>query len=429
MNLIPQNKERVKNTYKVFLIFLSYFSAAFTIHGESFTLISVVIVFTAMLMLFKEKEFYLILPLFIFFYSDLILPGGVSLFRIYSILFVIKIFLTKKIKFDKIFIIPFILLVLYFLLVIAQFNFRGALFVVFDTFFILLYISNVLREKSTINNFFKYYSFAALAAVLYGIMKIDNQSLSKVYLDGEWVGFTRFLATFDDPNYLGFFINIAIFSVLILKNFSKIKKIAILIIFYFTLFATVSTTALLCNALSIILFLVLTKGFSKKIMVSFSVIFIVFFVYRMTLTVDIPVFTNFAIRFNSQLDSFFNQEFTSLTSNRSNIWETHLNYFIEQPMLSLLLGGNFITDIGYDISKFSGVSHQALIDMLLNFGLIGTVTLMGFYLLNTRSYIINYLKSKDDHVFLIIVIKFIWIFYALGLSMFPSWMFNIFFFL
>ncbi|XKE93987.1 hypothetical protein LG326_12515 [Metaplanococcus flavidus] len=428
MNTSIKNK-RIKNTVIVFLLSLGYISALFTYFEGAFTYGASLIVLISIVLLFKEKEFYLFTPLFIFFYSQLIIPGDISVFRIYTVLFFIKIAMQTKVSLNKSLAVPLVLIIFYALLVIAFYNFRFALMTIVDTSFIVLYISVFLKGKANFNTFFKFYAYAAVLSIAYGALKLGGQITTSVYLNGAWVEISRFLGTFGDPNYFGFFTNIAIFSVLILTNMNKVKRILILIILYAALIASVSITAILCNGMGLLLYFLLMKGFGKKMVILFASFLSVFFLYQLSLSGKLPILSNALIRIESMKLGVNDGAFSNLTSNRTTIWKDHLNYFADQPNFNILFGGNFITDGGFNETLFSMVSHQVFIDMLLNFGLMGTLIFICFILFKINSHFRGYYKVKHEHFLLLILIKFIWLFYAFGLSMFPSWTFLLFFFL
>ena len=55
--------------------------------------------------------------------------------------------------------------------------------------------------------------------------------------------------------------------------------------------------------------------------------------------------------------------------------------------------------------KFKNVSHQAYIDMLLNFGLLGTLVMSLFIIIITLKYVSSYFKTKNEEYLLLVIIK------------------------
>lgn len=380
------------------------------------------------LLIWRNEQFYLILPIFIFFYSEFILPGGLSLYRFFSILLFIKIILSQRMSIGKLSLLPFVIIALYCALVISYFDVRNGFFIVFDIFLIILYISTFVRKN--MQKFFTYYVLGAVISCLYGWFTLGLKTNASVQINNQWIDVSRFVGSFTDPNYFGFFINIAIFALLILDIFQNKKIKVILILFlYIGLLATLSITGFLCNILMLLLFFALSNRLKVKYIVYTLVAGCVLLLNLNSLAnANFPVISIVARRIKSQISIFPNKDLHSLTTERSSIWKEHLEIYLEQPIIRILFGGNYLTDFGFD-PKFDSVSHQAYIDMLLNFGLIGTLGMVLFLIIITIKYLRNYYKTKKQEYLFLVIIKGIWIFYAFGLSMFPSWRFNFFFIL
>ena len=199
---------------------------------------------------------------------------------------------------------------------------------------------------------------------------------------------------------------------------------------YIALIATLSITALICNIVGILVYLVL----AKKINIATIIIVIVMipasiFTYHYALQHPITGITDAAYKVESKLIDLQGRNLGSLTTNRSDIWEEHFNIYKQQSTVKMLFGGNLVNCYIRDESRFSMVSHQDFLDMLLNLGLVGMLIMLSFYLINTKNTFLRFLKYRREQDILVLLIKFIWLFYALSLTMFPAWMFYIFFFL
>lgn len=393
-------------------------------------LLSSIITTCMMIALFKREEFYLIFPLFIFFSNLLILPGGIVVFRLYTVLFLLKIYLDNtRINFKNEIWIQFVILVSYSLLVVAINDYNAALSIILDTTVVVLYISIILTGKEKIVKFFRFYVIAAMASALYGLSNQGAQLNTAIYYDGAWTPISRTLATFNDPNYLGFFFNVAIFAVLILDLFRRwYVKWGIILLFYFMLLASLSMTALLCNLSGVAVCILFKKGLDVKNLLILIIIAIVIYLFYSTSGNGISIINHAEMRIES-LMAEFGGNMSSLTSGRMAIWEKHLDYYVNQPAHRILFGGNYITDFGYDTGAFNNVSHQTFIDLLLAFGLIITLVYVSVYFRHSFRYLIRYIEKRENEEFFLLMIKFIWLFYAFGLSMFSTWMFNLFFFL
>lgn len=410
------------------LLGIIYISPLLLVVNPAFTKISSLIIIGISIFLFQSEKFYFILPIFIFFNTDLLLPGDLSTYRVYSLLLFLKIIFSNKLKIEKAVIIQISIILLYCALVIAYNDFKLSLLVIFDLVLIIFYITAFIRNN--ISTFFTYYIFGAFTSCLYGYAMKGLNLETYVFIDNQWVEVTRFVGSFIDPNYLGFFLNIAILSIIVLdivKN--KTLKIGLLIFFYASLLSTLSITGYFCNVVMLSIYFILQKKVNIKY---FAVLVVVgLFLYtnlNVFANADYPVISDMAKRITSKSGLDSSNDLSTFTTGRSSIWMEHLAYFTQQPLINILFGGNYVTDAGRD-PNFSHVSHQSYIDMLLNFGLIGTLVMLFFFLRLTLHYVITYMKTNYNEFLLLVLVKFIWMFYAFGLSMFPSWTFNIFFFL
>lgn len=408
------------------LLFIIYLAPLLLLINPAFTKVSSIIIIILSLLIWHTEKFYYILPIFIFFNFDLLLPGDILTYRVFSLLLFSKILFSNRLKIEKALILPFSIIVLYCILVMAYYDLLLSALVIFDVFLIILYISTFLKKN--IPNFFTYYIFGAVVSCVYGWFMQGLNIKTFININNQWVEVTRFIGSFPDPNYFGFFLNIAIFSIIVLgliKN--KIIKIVLLIFLYVSLISTLSMTGYLCNILVLSFYLSLIKKMKVRYIVIVITLISIFYVnINFIANAEISIISDMARRINSQLS--IGSSFSSFTTGRSSIWKEHLEYFSQQPILDILFGGNFVTDFGRD-AKFNYVSHQAYIDMLLNFGIFGTLILIIFLIFITLKYIRIYFETNSKDYLFLVIIKSIWVFYAFGLSMFPSWTFNLFFFL
>lgn len=412
------------------LLTVIYILPVFTCKEGLVQAIATSIVLIALALLFFSDDFYLALPIMIFFYMYLILPGGIALFRIYSILLVIKV-LRKRVYFNIEDLFPFAVITFYSVYAIIPINAKLAVFIVFDVVFLILYVRTYMIGGRCFHSFFRFYLVAAIASTVFGILRMTGQINTAVYIDGEWIYITRFIATYNDPNYLGFFFNIAIFAAISMKLFSnRMLQLLITAILYVALIATLSTTAIICNTFGIIIYLVVSKKVNlKTIGIIMLIMAVLAFSYQTALERDIPILSDAAMKIKSRIIELDDYNISSFTSQRTDIWEDHLKGYLKQSNLKMLIGGNVITGYVYDSSKYKTVSHQEFIDMLLNFGFIGSIIMMSAFFSGVFRTIRRLRSGRNDQDVLKVMIKYTWLFYALGLTMFPGWMFYLFFFL
>lgn len=413
-----------------YLIAIIYIVPILTYKEGFMQMVAATIVFAAMGLLFFTDEFYSVLPILLFFYNLLVLPGGIVLFRVYSILMFVKL-LKQKIHIDLKILFPFAVITLYSVFTIVPLNIRLAVFIIFDIVFLILYIKAYLYNKNHFDRFFRLYVIAALSATVFGVLRMTGQINTAIYVDGSWVYINRFIATYNDPNYLGFFFNIAIFAAISLKPFqNRVIQLGIIGVLYLALIATLSTTAILCNAFGIFIYLITAKKINLKSasIVAFSIIILVAS-YQIALYREIPVLTDAAVKVKSRINELDESNMSSFTTQRTDIWERHMESYFEQSVFMMLFGGNAVNSYICDETKYKTASHQEFIDMLLNFGIVGTLIMLAYYFLSVLEAFRRLTTNGSNQDVMRIMVKYVWFFYALGLTMFPGWMFYIFFFL
>ena len=81
------------------------------------------------------------------------IPGFVSLFRIYTILFIIKA-INKKMEVDLMYVPPLLVIALYSIFAVFPVDLQMAVFIIFDMIFVVIYIKTSLTDKGMFESFF-----------------------------------------------------------------------------------------------------------------------------------------------------------------------------------------------------------------------------------------------------------------------------------
>ncbi|HHW68925.1 MAG TPA: hypothetical protein GX747_01110 [Tenericutes bacterium] len=432
--LINEQNIKVNNEFKSIekvLLLIIYIIPFFTQFSPMITIIISIIQVLLILYMFLsfDKSTYKILPVLLFFYSYMILPGGISVYRVFTILFLINYFMRNKLTLKKTHIVYLSIVILYSLLVISTDSLKLSLTTIFDMVFIITYVSNLKKTSNKTKSFFKYLTYTALLSFVFTIINKNIFGSNFIYIGQDWVEITRMSGTFEDPNYLGFFLNIIIFSNIILPLFkNKTIRILILAILYYYLFSTVSITGILCNFLGLFLYLILVLKLKiKYVLLYVTLILIVLMGYNYSLSHYIAHISDISIRIKSLLTS--NKDLDLITSNRTVLWNYNWSYFTGQSPFKMLFGGNRITPISFDKSKFMELSHQEYLDLILNIGLMGFIIIMTIFITD----VFNYYKTIDAHdketVLTILFSKYVWFFYGFALTMFLDSRFSLFFLL
>jgi hypothetical protein len=409
------------------IIYLSFIMIFISSIFKEFEFLAILIFYTSLILSISKPVFYFHLPILIFFSQKVNVIAGFNIFDLFFIIFLIKM-IFSKIYYKFIFIPALFIIITYSLTVVININFYTTITIVSTSLMIFIFLSNFNYDKFLLKKFISFFLFSTILSGLYGFL-VNNPIDSVFIFNGLRAITNRNIGTFVDPNHFGFFLNIAIFlqvSMMIEKK--SFFNFLLLIFFYFLLVTTLSITALLTNCFGLVLFFILKKNkFRVKIIQSLSFLFFMSVFVFLALRLNIESVQNLILRVQVLIAE--TDDLVLITSNRSIIWENNVNFFLNQNMVKILFGGNYISDYGRDI-VFSTVSHQAILDMLLNFGIIGSGILLITFILNFIKIYNLYKNDPFDSIYLgILMTKIIWILYSFGLSMFPAWNFQIFFFI
>ena len=371
----------------------------------------------ALLFAVSKKTLKFCLPPLILFYEYLVIPGGLSVFRVYTMLYLMiqirKKYLPKPETRNLIFLFLVSLFLAYAYKVA---DLRRIVFLFIDLFAMIIYIDDIKKS----NERFRYFSYSMIAAVFFaclaGIIGKSSE-VSGIYLNGQWISNSRLLATFSDPNYLSLFINMAFYFALVQKSIPFGIRWPVIIGLLFFMAATGSMTGIAGAVIGFLSYLVMEKKINFRVIVGLILLMaIIVSLYSYALENDIPYVTGFAQRIQSKLQ--VSDNVNALTSNRTGIWREHWEYYMNQGTVRQLLGGNVINAALLDTSIFHYVSHQDYIDVLLCFGIIGFLLIMVPNVVHMVIVGLRGLRTSDEMDISIFLMKMLYFFYAFGLTMF-----------
>ena len=363
---------------------------------------------------------YLLYPVFFFFYSQLTV-GGIVLFRLYTLAFMARTLLGIVVRFlrrERVsFSVPRTVFAAFLLLVALRYAFFGGfvkLGAVLDLCFLLCFALEYRRGEEGEKRFSLFCIFFVFGALLSCAVGLTLSS------DG------RYLATLNDPNYLGFYLNIAILTVFLHPFFGKLwLKLPILALLYSALIASESITGVICNGIAV-LFCIAVSIFSGRFKLKYLVIPLVCgvvavqFVY-ISQVHEWGMITEVSARVIEKLDALFLGDISGFTTSRSALWRINLEKFIGFDGLSGLFGGTLVSAVGRDTALFPQTSHQELLDALISCGAVGILIYLSSFAFATVEDAVNLRKTEKGGrgaAWVRIGIKLIWLFYAFGLTMF-----------
>ncbi len=393
------------------------------------TLLSFVALAASALLLTTNKV-YLAFPIMIFYYEAFGTIAGMSVYRYYSIIFLASAIIScKGILLKRRQSLVFLVYVLYTIIVAIPINMRRGIFVIVDIVCVLMLINSFLDTEDKLKSFFKTYVYTALCAYVTGNVINATKQIDQ-FIDGEVVEIVRNYATFEDPNYAGFFYTIAIFSLITLKLFNPKVRAVLVVALYITIFTTLSITAILLNfAFWMIYLLVFRKLKPAAIVAIVLVVVILIGLYSYGLAnPDTPVLGSFSYRVWDKLQALERNDMDGVTTNRTGLVEKHLDFFWSQSVFRMFVGMNQASVISTDLDGFKEAAHNEYVDYLLNIGFIGAAIYLGYFVLRlAESY--KGLRKQDNYYGCIFMIKVIWALYGFTLTMFGDHRFMLMFLL
>lgn len=384
-----------------------------------------------LLFLYNYDEYWVITPVMFIFFPQLILVGeSISLFNVYCILCVLKLFReVRKIRFKG----NMVILIQYLLILYAacinmlwRSAWEGVVLVLQATSLLCILLS--IKQRSHLNNDIQnIFIITCINAAIYGVLY--KNIVGNFEVTNEVIQYNvRYSGSSGDPNYMAFYYCIALCYLM----YSKRVKPMQVILGTIALFVATALTGSL-TALVVILFIIMIRLFAGKdvklhirILVTAVVVILLatFIFYLFTDTFEIPLLETYKNRILERLD-FLGQEnsLSNITSGRADLQEMYLNYFFQQSILRIMFGGYQINSQGIDSAKALGLgsaaTHSTYVDILMTCGLIGFAIFIGSMIFNLIRYWKNWRLGDDESLVSLIRTIAAMIFIA-GISVFPG---------
>lgn len=389
---------------------------------------------TILLLTVRRDEFIYAFPIVLFFYTKLVVFNFISIYRIYTIIYIIRSIILqthyqKRSCMRRL--IPYCVIVLYILFVISIRSPQLGVNCFIDFTFLFLFTSEIERRTHQ-GALVDCLVLAGVSSGIYGILSGASMDVGQS-LDGAYYDVTRYLCSFEDVNYAGFFLNVALICALSAESDTlKRAKPLIVVFLYYSIIRTGSTTAYICNVVAVIAFICLryrTRGV-KAILLITSMLILLITLYNLSLNyLDNDFLNTIALRVNDKLNSLQEGDIDRFTTLRTALSREHINYFISLESLpALLFGGHAVAAPLLDTQIFSGMAHNEYIDLLLNVGLFGAVLLGGACVLYTCKFFVGAV-SGDSLARTSFLIKILLIMYAGTITIFLDSRFYFFFFI
>lgn len=392
--------------------------------------ITVIIVMCITSILCLRGNGVLMLPQLLFYYNYFGEIAGIRTFYICAILIVASdIKSVLRVKKDISLWLVVLVYFLYIVCVVSTLNIKSVIYMGISVITMVYARKKLLSNKELLRMFFMIFGLTAIISYFNGLFS-QNIYDTVLVLAGHASSVARTMGTFNDPNYMGLYYSVAVFSMVSLELFDKRVRIIIVCALYVMIATTLSITAILGNILFWSIYLLLTKNINTK---TFVIILIVtaicvgLYLYGLEHT-NIPFLSDLSARISDKLQNAENMD--SLTTGRSSHAKDHWNYYCKQNLWRMLIGGNCVNSLAIDPAIDTIAAHNEYVDLLLNVGFIGTFVLvlyLGKRLVQT--YLDYRYNNNDKNALCVFMIKVVYVFYAATLTMFMENRFLLFYFL
>lgn len=453
IEIYGQHKTSTANALLAIIGFLCFLMALF----PSLSAVCAILILPFMGLLFFHDDYYVLAAVFIFFTEQLTVTASAPIARVYQYLLFARFLLydLKGLRFRAWIFPAFLVFSLYGVfvlphadvsLIIKLFEERNQLppstmairadlvFKYFcDMLYMLIIATKLYTDKRLLDKFLEMIVFLAVISGIYGL-RAGNIFNYKV---GYVAGGTRQMASFNDPNYASFFMNMAIFITFI-KIHNKLLKIPLIIVLYAFLVGAGSMTGFLLNTVGLVIFSILR--YRKKAVIVIAAVAFVGISSGIIVT-KIPALYNtkavqtIVTRIAYQyMETGGDKEETvdTMTSGRSGQWKKYIKFFNSQDVPHKLFGGNLLTTTTMDpyfTERFSHGPHQAYISFAINFGLIGLGIVLLSFAIKIISILIKAIIRRDENELALFMTSFAWFVYGMALDYFFDTRFMMFFFL
>lgn len=426
LNVFLMSKLRIKTNIDITSFCLSIIFLCCALFGfiPQTMLSSIILICVFIICLYGDSI--VLWPIMIFYYSVFGTLFGISIYRLFTLMFLFFYFYrTKKVIFSKKILFPLLVYIFYLAFVVMPHSLKTMVFSCVDIICVVVLIQSYLNNEINIKKFFNTYLIISFIAFFTGLIINNDMTVMQNY-GGELVTVSRFNATFEDPNYMGFFYTIAVFSIISLKLYTPFLRRILVLLLYCIILSSLSMSAIIGNILLWICYLFIRGDIKLKTIV--IIIFMAILIYGIYIfglnNPDFALLGNMSLKIEDKMNSFFNHNFDSFSTGRTALSEVHLKVFRESSLFSQLFGGKAVNAYFIDVASGANFSaHNEYIDMLLNVGVIGWLIMYGYIFANVIRKTILYKKSKNELYICGAMLNLTWLYYVATLTVFLDFRF------
>lgn len=382
------------------------------ITGPIFTVLSVYLMFT--------DYFYVPFTVIIIPMGALgtIIAGKLAIYYLLYPLLLIRLFASGfklKIKATDFLIIVIGAIHIAELVIVEDYTNTAKLLYVSATIFWFFYLKCISREnRAYLNNAF---TSLAMSITANAFASILSGSYSK-YATADRLGIAGVGG--GNPNFAAFYIGIAIAIILSTKKFKIFVKLPILLVLGFALITTVSLSGLIGVVVVLLSYFTFANKDKHKLAILLAVLLAAVLAVTLFPLLNIQSESSsnstnyleyYQDKLSERLDSFKNQNYDDVTSNRTSVLKDNLEFFSDQSVMHQLFGGNSVNPYNYL------VSHNSYADILMRFGYAGLLAILLAVIYRFYRQLLYARKSGDC---IILMCKIALLFWSFTASMFEG---------
>ena len=382
------------------------------------------------LLLYNRDEFWITTPVYFIFYSQLLLVGAsLSLFNVYCIICVFRLF--REVRYirirENLSKIILYLLMLYAAIVCAFWRSVWEGFILALQGTAVLSISLFFREKvHLMNPVRKVFVLCCINAGIYGVLFkniVGDYQATAGLIEYN----VRYSGTASDPNYMAFFYCLGICYLLFMKGVKPWLVGGGCAALLVATALTGSLTALITIAAIFSLRVVFSTSGNKRTRILCSVLIVTLIIcfvwYLFTDAINIPILNTYKSRILERLDYIHTgKSLSAITSGRTSIQEHYMNFYTQDNILRNLFGGYQINTQGIDsclLMETNDAPHNTYIDVLMTCGFIGLVMFVMCFVMNICKCWKKW-KNGDPDGMIGMICTFSTVIFIAGLSVFPA---------
>lgn len=386
---------------------------------------------------FFDENFYLYTAIFIYLRYRILL-GDSPAFRLYSYLVVLKFLIEMpKTKFRAAYFPALFVFFMHSIFATGRFeNMRIGLNVIVDVVLIYIVLLKVLENDNLMRKFILVFMLGGVASGIYGWTNSDFTKDINISGAGAQT-VSRNFGALSDANFAGLFYSLCIVCTIVLKNLKLWARGIFLALFAIMLLQTASLSALLITGVLTVFYIIL-KFRKKSILILSAAFFLFVIAIAVILAVpqlrEIPAISGLIIRITEKLSYIPRGRWDLLTTDRSAIWGEAIGIFNNKELWGKLIGGSVITVMVIDKSIISIACHNSYIQSILNFGIIGTLTvylpLLGVFLYRLFKHFSTPPGYRTEDIKMLqLIFTFAFIIFGFTVDFFIDWTFMMLYFI